>query len=192
VNQILQWLSTGDLRSDGLSNQVADIVINNVAVFDDLFDGLSVSDDVVRGHSADALEKIARKMPELFIDRIPEIIRSSQEDTVAMVRWHLAMTLGHLTCYPEKVEDIYKALTALLQDDSVFVKSWAISSLCIIGRTYPERRDEIIGKITTLQLDDSIAFRSRVRNALRLLTDENTPFPKGWVKSEHLKFGSGT
>jgi hypothetical protein len=65
MNQILSWLSGGDLRSDGMANEAAALVIENPQVIEDLFAGLRASDDIVRGRTADALEKVARVKPDL-------------------------------------------------------------------------------------------------------------------------------
>jgi HEAT repeat protein len=77
-------------------------------------------------------------------------------------------------------------LLDLLNDESVFVTSWAIVSLCILGRKYPKWKDEILDAVAALQSDPSIAIRTKVRNALVLLSEETAVFPKGWVKSQHL------
>ena len=47
-------------------------------------------------------------------------------------------------------------------------------------------RELIVEKVAPLQKDGSIAIRSRVRKALAILTDENVPFPTGWIKSNYL------
>jgi HEAT repeat protein len=187
MNQLLQWLSGGDLRSDGMSNEVADIVLENPDLFDELLEGLSESDDVIRGRSADALEKVSRYRPDLLADRVSELIVVARNDTVAMVKMHVAMILGHLADHEEKVEEMTCALLDLLQDESVFVRSWAIVSLCLVGRIYPNRRNKIVNEISRLRKDSSIAIRSKVQKAVNLLVNENVSFPKGWIKRGHLK-----
>ena len=185
-NHLLGMLSGGDLRSDGLSNEVADIVLANDALFDDLFDGLVEENDVVRGRASDALEKIARSQPDLFVNRLPELVSAGKTDAVAMVRWHMAMILGHLLGCEEAVDSIYSGLRAMLHDSSVFTRSWVIVSLTMTGRLYPEFVDEITMIISELQWDGSAAIRTRVRTALAVLADSSLPFPSGWNKSEHI------
>jgi hypothetical protein len=63
-----------------------------------------------------------------------------------------------------------------------------ISSLCIYARLYPQERERIIESVAPLHKDPSIAIRTRVRYAMALLTDDEAPFPKGWVKAEGLKY----
>jgi hypothetical protein len=187
MNQILAWLSSGDLRSDGLANEVVEIVLKNPHMFEELYEGLSEADDVVRGHAADALEKISRIRTDLLFERLSDLKRVAEEDSVPMVKMHVAMILGHLAVYKEAVDELIPSLLLLLDDKSVFVVSWAIVSLCIIARKYPENRDRIVSRIALLGNSSSIAIRTKVRKAMNILTNEGSPFPKGWIKSEHLK-----
>lgn len=66
MNQTLTWLSGSDLRSDGMANEAAQFVLDNPQVFENLFSGLPEPDDVVRGRTADALEKVSRGRPDLL------------------------------------------------------------------------------------------------------------------------------
>ena len=188
MNQLLEWLTGTDLRSDGMSNEVAEFVLKNPAVVGDLLEGLRERDDVVRGRTADALEKIARHEPEWLHPHLPLLIEMAQEDRVAMVKMHLAMIFGHLVNYGEQAEEMILALDRMLDQEKVFTKSWAISSLCIYARLYPQQCERILDRVAPLRNDKSIAIRTRVKNAMVVLTNEKAPFPKGWVKGEGLKY----
>jgi HEAT repeat protein len=187
MNQILTWLSGGDLRSDGMANEAAQFVLDNPQIFEDLYAGLSAPDDVIRGRTADALEKVSRERPDLLIDHLQEMIDLAGTEKVPMVKMHLAMIFGHLAVYPESDQQLITALFDLLQDESVFAKSWAIASLCIIGRKYPEECQRIVNRLSQLQGDRSAAIRSRTSKALVILTNPNAQFPPGWIKSEQLQ-----
>lgn len=186
MNQFLHWLSAGDLRGDGLANEVIEIVLQQPDLIADLMEGLDHPDPAVRGHTADALEKVGRSRPELLLPYLPRLITAGRQDPVAMVKMHLAMIFGHLAMYEEQVEELVSSLLLLLDDESVFAASWAITSLCIIGRMYPAEQDRILQQIARLAQHDSVAIRTRVRKAITLLTDESAAFPPGWIKSEHL------
>jgi HEAT repeat protein len=187
TNQVLQWLSGGDLRSDGLSNEAAEFILENPVVFDDLFEGLKSPNDVIRGRTADAIEKVAREKPEILINRLSELVIIAKNDQVAMVKMHLAMTFGHLVACDEYIEEIESVLKFLLDDESVFTKSWAIASLCIIGKKYPSKRKPIFESIAKYHSNSSVAIRTRVRKAIELLGNDDAKFPNGWVKSIHLR-----
>lgn len=187
MNQLLEWLTGGDLRSDGQASEVADLVLQNPLLFDDLYEGLFVEDDVVRGRTAHALERISRSKPERLAAHMEQLIEVAKVDPVPMVRFHLAMLFGNLLIYEDQFETIKSVLLEMLRDKSVFTRSWVISSLCILGRKYPGEREAILRALSPYLRDTSIAIRSRVEKALVLLTDERQPFPPGWIKSEHLQ-----
>lgn len=185
-NQLLSWLSEGDLRSDGPATAVAEIVLDRPDLFGDLIPGLDHADPVVRGRTADVLEKVARVRPDWVNEIRVDLLRLAEEDPVPMVRWHLAMVLGYLLVYPEHFETIYIVLVRMLVDESVFVRSWVITSLTIAGRLDPERCEEIVQLLAPLLKEESVAIRTRAKKALDSLTDAARPLPKGWIKCEHL------
>ena len=187
MNEILSWLAGGDLRSDGDASLVAAFVLANPQVFEDLIEGLRVTDEVVRGRTADALEKIARSRADLLENHLPLLFETAKADSLPVVRMHLAMIFGHMTVYQQYINDLARALFDLLNDERVFVRSWAIVSLCIIARLYPEKNSLIINRIAPLVGDPSAAIRSRARKAMVVLTDREAPFSKGWVKSEKIQ-----
>ena len=45
MNQILEWLAGSDLRSDGMSNEVAEFVLKTPDILGDLLEGLREGDD---------------------------------------------------------------------------------------------------------------------------------------------------
>lgn len=187
MNQILQWLAGDDLRSDGMADEAADFVLQHPELIEDLVEGLDAADDVMRGRTADALEKVARARPDLVLPILPILVELARTDRVAMVKMHLAMILGHLALYPQALDEIAPALYELLEDESVFSASWAITSLCIVARQDPNTREEILLRVTRLEGHSSTALRTRVRKALKVLTSDDAPFPKGWIKSQHLQ-----
>jgi len=186
VNIVLDRLRAGDLRTDGEANEVVRDVLAHRGFFDLLWEGLSVEDDPLRGHTADALEKVSRVEPEWFLPLIPPLIERAIQDPLAMVRWHLAMILGTLGALGHQTEDVVAALLDLLSDRSAFVKSWALASLALIGREHPELCGEIVPPIGTLLNDRSIAVRVRASKALAAL-EGRAEMPEGWVKCEALQ-----
>lgn len=187
MNPLLEWLEAGDLRSDGVATEVASIVLENPALVEEIFTGLNSPAKHVRGHAADALEKVARKAPELMTNRLDELMHLALEDDVAMVRMHLAMIFGHLAMMEAKAEALKDTLLDMLEDKSVFARSWAIVSLCIFARKYPPMQEEILSRVAALKRDDSAAIRSKVRNAMQILMNPSKTFPKGWIKSLQLR-----
>ncbi len=182
----VELLSVGDLRSDGFADEVVRIVSAQPHLLPDLIEALQTGDPAVRGHAADALEKATRVRPQPVAAFLPAIARQARSDQIAMVRWHLAMVLGHLAAIPKAIPTSRRTLLALLEDRSPFVRSWAITSLCIIARCSQREAPAVIRAIATLITDPSAAVAKRARTAVRVLTDPSLPLPGSWVKSHGL------
>ena len=183
MNTLLQKLSGSDLRSDGRANEVAEEVARNPRLLDQLLEGLSEPDDLIRARTAHALERISRTNHGLFRGLMPQLISLPVKDRIPMVRWHLAMIFGNTASTVEDNKPAVSALLRLLKDESVIVRSWAISSLCIMGRRDKRRRRRIIGAMGALQHDKSVAIRARTAEGLKVLRNENAPLPAGWSKA---------
>jgi len=179
-------LSRGDLRSDGLANEVAAVVSSHPETLSDLIDAFASSNDSVRGHAADALEKVARDHPDRLVPFLPFLLRLARNDRVAMVRWHLAMVLGHMSAIPTTVARTTPTLLAMLGDSSPFVRSWAITGLSLIAQLSPRASPAIDRAIARLLLDPSPAVAKRARVALRALSDPGFELPRSWLKSPHV------
>ncbi len=186
MNELLEKLGGGDLRSDGRADEVADEVVETPQLLALLIEGLTEPDDVIRGRTAHALEKISRTTPEMVQGLLPHVLEVAGTDELPMVKWHLAMLFANVRLSEEETDLVVSALFDLLKDKSVFVKSWSVASLCILGRRTKSRRWEIIDRIKALHNDDSIAIRVRVSTALHVLENENEPIPPTWSKTKVL------
>jgi hypothetical protein len=181
-NDFEKWLIEGDLSTDGRVDEVVDIVAQNPDAFEDVFACIKSDNPVVRGHTADALEKIGREHPDFFLPHIDEIITILEGDHIPMVQWHLAMLLGHLAIYPQYPGVFVPVLINLLEENQVFTQSWAITSLAIIAVLAPEFQQQVVDAIAQYENAPSAALSKRARHALEVLTSGKS-FPKGWVKS---------
>ena len=97
---------------------------------------MDLENPVIRGNTADAIQKIAREKPEIFPPRIHRLLKAAEEDPVEMVHRHLAMCLGHMALFKELVGLTLAALVELLHAEEAFSSSWAMASLCIIANQY--------------------------------------------------------
>jgi HEAT repeat protein len=183
MNDLLELLKGGDLRSDGAADEIAEDVIQNPELFSLLFEGLNETDDLVRGRTAHALEKISRVHPELFKDSTIELLEFAKSDYLPFVLWHLAMLFVNLNLTLDEKKETISTLYYLLENKSVFVKTWSISSLTILAMKNPDEKDEIITRIRKLEKSKSAAVRNRVSKALKVL-EEKCILPKDWSKIE--------
>lgn len=186
MNDLLELLKGGDLRSDGHADEVAGDVIQDPELFPLLLDGLDEENDVVRGRTAHSLEKVARTRQELFDGLLNGLIEQVLNDKLPMVKWHLAMLFVNLNLSETGTGEVISTLYNLLKDESVFVKGWAIYSLTILALENPDKKDKIISKLKVLENDKSAAVRNRTSKAMKTLED-GEPLPKGWLKRQSCK-----
>ena len=66
MDELLNKLSGGDLRSDGMANEVVEEVIRNPQLISKLIEGLDEPDDVIQARTVHALEKISRTNSEML------------------------------------------------------------------------------------------------------------------------------
>jgi hypothetical protein len=183
LSPLLSILVGGDLRSDGRSNEVVTQVLDNLLLLPELMKGLCVEDDVVRGRTADALEKVARVHYRQYVPFLPFLLQKARTDDVYMVRFHLAMLFGYVEVDGAVKRNIVDTLMVLLHDDSVFVQSWSIVSLTLIGIDDDQYRNSILEQIAPLRTNPSIAVRRKAENAIAIL-ERKQPLPKGWSKKQ--------
>jgi HEAT repeat protein len=183
MNELLKKLAGGDLRSDGRANEVADQVTKSPQLITKLLEGLSESDDVVRGRTTHALERISRTHPEMLRGLVPQLARLAAYDKVPMVRWHIPMIFANMMLSETEIETVFSSLFQLLEDDSVFVKSWAIASLTILARKNKDKITRVTDRLRAEQKSESIAIRTRVAKALGVLEDDSKAILESWVKA---------
>lgn len=181
-----EMLQKGDIRSDGLANDVVGIVFNNPLYFDELFDCLRDPEDSVRAHASDALEKILRKNKYLIIPKISIFLDFAREETLPIVKLHYSMITAYI--YTEKafLDDIIELLFQYLRDESIFVATWTISSLTIIALAVESKKNMILKELQTVQFPQSKALHNRLHRAIILLT-KGGKIPKAWIKIENIK-----
>ena len=94
--RLVDWLTGGDLRSDGAADQAAQAVLQNGQLIADLAEGLLHADALVRGKTLDAMEKVARTRPELVYPYLPQVINLLNTEETMLARMHAAMLFGDM------------------------------------------------------------------------------------------------
>jgi hypothetical protein len=147
MNEILEKLSAGDLRSEGRSPEVAQEIIANGELLNDLIQGLNSEHKVIRGRVCMTMEIISRSHPELLKDMLPQIVDLAARDTVPQVRWHIAEILGNVELPDNDIDDVVRILLEYLEDKSKIVKYCSVQTLGLLGRR-SSLKEEIKTKIS--------------------------------------------
>lgn len=169
MNDILQELTGGDLRSDGRADDVARIVINQPELLPDLIEGLASDNKIIRMRAAHAIEVISRENGGLLIEFKPRLIRCAKEDALPETRWHLAQVFGNIDLSKRELSIVVPILCGYLTSGTILVRSWAVVGLGNIAEKNAQFRHEVLQEVARLNDDESPAVRSRVSQTLEKL-----------------------
>ncbi len=174
MTDILEKLRGGDLRSIGQANDVAQGIENNPSLFEMVFVGLYDGEPVVRMRSADVIEKVTKKNPELlsgYTSKVISILASVDQQEVC---WHMAQVSPRLECTKSEEHKIIGLLNKLLSHKSKIVKVSAMDSLAFFAERNKSILADVIGIIKEQMKNGSPAIQSRGRKLLERLDRKQT------------------
>jgi hypothetical protein len=164
MNEILQMLTGGDLRSEGRAAEVAAHVIADPGCLSELAEGLSLDDKLIRARTCMSMEVMSRSHPEPLQPLGPELIRTAEEETVAQARWHLAETFCNVPLDRKQAERAVGLLLEYLGDTSRIVTYCAVQALGVLGKK-SARKSEIAAEVQR-HASDSKSMAKAVARAL--------------------------
>ncbi len=169
MNDILDKLRGGDLRSTGNADAVAKEIANNPGLFEVVFNGIYDDDPVVRMRVADAVEKASRKRPELLAGYSSKIFSLLESVDQQEICWHVAQISPRLDLTKSEEKQIIELLKRLLSHKSKIVRVSAMDAMA----TFAERDETIVDevrKIIKAQMESGVpSIISRGRKLLQRL-----------------------
>ena len=169
MNEILDKLSSADLRSEGRAEEVAREVVDNPALLPALAEGLYSEDKLIRGRTCMAMEVISREQADLLAGTVPQLVELASRATVSQVKWHIAEVFANIPISGADGERIIPILLQYLDDRSRIVKHCAVQALGVLGKMSP-RRTEIASRISPVA-NESKSLAKAVHRALQSLKD---------------------
>ena len=115
----------GHANSLGRTDEVIDVVRNNKARMDELFDCLFHADAWVRMRAADALEKISREYPKWLEPYINTLQSSLSKSAQASIQWHLAQIYRNVSLTKQQKHQAIQWLQNLLSTTEV---DWIVAA----------------------------------------------------------------
>ncbi|HLC30941.1 MAG TPA: hypothetical protein VJM51_09220 [Dehalococcoidia bacterium] len=171
MSQVLQKLQGGDLRSIGRSNEVVQDVLEDPALFAEVFEGLFSEDPRVRMRCADVLEKVSAQRPELLQPFKERLIHQVSQIPQQEVQWHAAQMFSYLeTSRAERDEILRVLLSYLASTKSNIVKVCSMQALADLAERDDTVRLEMLGKLKELVDTGSPAVVSRGRKLVKQLS----------------------
>ena len=144
MNDILNELSGGDLRSEGNSEKVANMIAKNNELMKYLKIGLKNEDKLIRGRVCMTLEIISRTHPDLINELIEDLIDLTTIDKTPQLRWHIAEIIPNIDLSLNEKKAFLPIMFDYLDDKSKIVKYCAIQA---VGHLENNNKNKIIKKI---------------------------------------------
>jgi len=175
MGRILQKLKGGDLRSIGRAEEVVHDILENPALFAEVFEGMLDDDPLVRMRSADALEKVSSKHPEYLQPFKNKLISKVSQVRQQEVRWHVAQMFSYLEVDKVERDEIIRILLSYLDTDkSKIVKVCSMQALSELAQKDEAIRPNVVGKLEEIVEVGSPAMVSRAKKLLAKLSSKGT------------------
>lgn len=167
-------LSGGNPRSLGRTEEVVELVLANITKFDELFQLLFSTDEIIRMRASDALEKICRQHPEwlelykeVLLGDIPMIRQAS-------VQWHLAQILSEINLTVAETQ----LATTILKNNLESTNDWIVENLSLESLASFTRRGSFDADefISILNLHSNSRHKSVVSRVNKLLEEFRKAF----------------
>ena len=168
MKDILKQLRGGSFRSIGISNEVVKIVLNNPKLLEDIIDGMTDSDPLVRMRSADVAEKVGKERPEYLRPFKSRLIREISGISQQEVRWHTAQMFSYLVLTPKERAIVANILFSWVESEkSNIVKVMSLQTLAGLARQDKSIAARVTAMLQKFAVDGSPSLKSRSKKLLK-------------------------
>jgi hypothetical protein len=166
-NKIAVMLEGSGRRSNGRSDEVAQLVLKEPRRFRELIECLWNENPVLRMRAADAAEKVSAKKPRLLNHYKSEFLGLLAEAEQIELRWHLAAMVPRLRLTPPERQRAAAALLRYLEDRSSIVKTFALQGLADLARSDAGLRGKVKQLFEDAVQSGTPAMKARARKLLK-------------------------
>lgn len=158
----LQRLEGGDLRSKGEADQVAQDIVDNPARFASVFDGIFSPDELIRMRAADAIEKASAINPELLQPYAERLLSDAVLIQQQEVEWHVVQMLPRLKLDEAQAKKAFESLRRYFRTSgSRITQAFCVSSGYALAQAHPALMHEFRGWLMVALQSPSPAVKAR-------------------------------
>jgi hypothetical protein len=131
---ILDKLKGGHLRSLGRADEVVNDILKDNSLFPDVFSGMMAKDPIIRMRSADVIEKVSSKRPDLLQPYKKKLIEDIAPIEQKEVRWHVAQMFSYIEIDEDEKRKVVTILERYLSDVSRIVVVFSLQTLANLAK----------------------------------------------------------
>lgn len=164
MKNMQSYLSGGDLRSTGRSNELVKL-IKTQSDFDTLFRYLFSNQRLIVMRAADAVEKLSAKNPEWTGKHAADLIALLQNANDKELKWHLALICTRLKLDSAQVKSIWNILSkwALDKNESKIVRVNALQGLFEFASIYHSLQAQWVSMASKIGRENIPSLSARIR-----------------------------
>lgn len=173
MNNIIEELKGGDLRSIGKSEEIVKKIIKNKKLFEKVFHGMLDKNPLIRMRSADIIEKASKLYPQYLQPFKTKLINTISKIPQQEVRWHTAQMFSYLILTSKDRKKVINILFSWLKDDikSNIVKVMSLQTLADFAKTDKKLKSRVMKKINVFINSGIPSLKSRSQKLLKELTN---------------------
>jgi hypothetical protein len=164
---ILARLAKGDLRTTGVSEEVAEEICNNQELFDRVVLGLHSDNPGLRMRCADAIEKASIENHGLLQPHKKDILGFIGSINQQEVQWHVAQLIPRLEMTEAETDQAMQLMERYFAEPkSNIVRTFALQTICDLAAN-DQRYAKLANKYLQKALNDPAhSLQSRARKLL--------------------------
>ena len=164
MNQFIDILKGGDLRSTGQSNKVVSLIKNQES-FDELFKEIFNADRIVVMRTADAIEKITLNHPEYLRHHNQDILQLCNTAKNIELKWHLALLVSRLSLTKIEIGSVWQTLTSWATDpnESKIVRVNSMQGLFNLLTQHKELKQDFNLTVNKIEEENIPSINARIR-----------------------------
>ena len=164
MNQFIDILKGGDLRSTGQSNKVVSLIKNQES-FDELFKEIFNADRIVVMRTADAIEKITLNHPEYLGHHKQDILQLCNTAKNIELKWHLALLVSRLSLTKIEIGSVWQTLTSWATDpnESKIVRVNSMQGLFNLLTQHKELKQDFNLTVNKIEEENIPSINARIR-----------------------------
>lgn len=168
----LQRLEGGDLRSKGEADHVAHDIVDDPERFAAVFEGIFSPDELIRMRAADAVEKASAINPELLQPYTERLLSEAVLIQQQEVEWHVAQMLPRLLLDEMQARRAFDSLRRYFRtSNSRITQAFCVSSGYAIAQSHPALMHDFRGWLMVALQSPSPAVKARARKVAEELRE---------------------
>jgi hypothetical protein len=164
---LLDELRGGTRKTLGRSKAVAQRILADPSLLDELLEAFESNDKVLLSRAADCLEAVAAARPELVQPHKALILGWLTQFEQWEVREHTCLLISHLRLTGAERREMFDTVRGWLSDKSSIVRTFSMQTMFDLSRQDASLAEDVADVLEQALVHGTPAMKARARNLLK-------------------------